>query len=225
MTEFQLREMICETGRLLYARNLVAATDGNISARLVPDRYLCTPSGVSKGRMRPKDILIADGRGEKVEGAGNVTSEFFTHLAAYEERPDIGAVVHAHPSAATALTLAEITLETPVIPEVLVAFGSVPTAGYATPGTREGADVLRPLVRNGDVILLYRHGAVTVGTDPLDAYFKMEKLEQAAEIVFMTHLLGKAPQPLSQSEIERLIACRGPYGLKGKTFPIQGYEA
>lgn len=225
MDEHKLREMVCEVGRLMHARNLVAATDGNISMRLVTDRFLCTPSGVSKARMRPKDLLIANGRGEKVEGTGNVTSEFFTHLAAYEERPDIRAVVHAHPPTAIALTLADISLETPVIPEMVVGFGSVPTAGYATPGTREGAEVLRPLVRNGDVILLYRHGAVTVGMDPLDAYFKMEKLEHAAEIVFMTYLLGRTPPPLGHSEIERLIACRGPYGLKGKAFPIPGYDA
>ena len=225
MTERDYRDAICEVGRLMYARNLVAATDGNISVRLAPDRFLCTPSGVSKGRMRPEDLLIADAKGARLEGPGRITSEFYTHLAAYEERPDIVSVVHAHPPTAIALTLAGISMEPPVIPELVVGFGSVPTAGYATPGTREGAEVLRPFVREGDTILLYRHGAVTVGRDPFDAYYKLEKLEHAAEIVYMTRLLGKTPPPLNRSEIERLIACRGPYGLKGKAFPIQGYDS
>ena len=114
MNEQQARGAICEVGRRLYARNLVAATDGNISIRIGGDRYVCTPSGISKGCMRPEDLMIADGRGERVSGTGKVTSEFFTHLAAYEERPNIAAVVHAHPPFATALTIAGLGMTDPV---------------------------------------------------------------------------------------------------------------
>jgi len=95
--ELELRAEICEIGRCLYAKNLVAATDGNISVRLDDGRFMCTPSGVSKGSMQPEDLVIADGQANKLEGSGRVSSEFFTHLAAYEERPEIRAVVHAHP--------------------------------------------------------------------------------------------------------------------------------
>lgn len=224
MTESELRDIICEVGRRMYARNLVAATDGNVSARIGDGLFLCTPSGVSKGYMKPADILVADAQGAKVSGAGKVTSEFFTHLAAYEERPDIGAVVHAHPLTATALTLAGISLEAPVIPEVVVGFGTIPTAPYATPGTREGGEVIRPYIQSGDVLLIHRHGAVTVGLDPLDAYHKMEKLEHAAEMVFATRLLGAEPPALSSDELRRLVACRGPYGVHGRAHPIPGFD-
>lgn len=224
MNEQELRACICDVGRRLCEKDLVAATDGNISVRLSGNRFLCTPSGVSKGAMRPEDILIADGAGRKLDGPGKVTSEFFTHLAAYEERPDILSVVHAHPPTAIALTLADISMETPVIPEVVVAFGAVPTAPYATPGTKEGAEVIREYIRKGDVVLLYRHGAVTAGQDPWDAYFRMEKLEHAAQILFKIHLLGQVPPPLTPPQIERLIACRTAYGPGGRTFPLPGVE-
>lgn len=224
MNEPELRACICEVGRQLCAKNFVAATDGNISVRLADDRFLCTPSGVSKGRMRPSDILIADGAGRKLDGPGKVTSEFFTHLAAYEERPDILSVVHAHPPTALALTLAGISMEAPVIPEVVVAFGAVPTAPYATPGTKEGAEAIREYIRQCDVVLLYRHGAVTVGQDPWDACSRMEKLEHAAEILYKVYLLGKEPPHLTRPQIDRLIACRTSYGPGGKTFRIPGVE-
>lgn len=221
--EHRLRELICALGRRMYDRNLVAATDGNLSVRLSADRYLCTPSGVSKGFMTPKDLVIADGEGKRIEGGGKVTSEFFTHLAAFEERPDVNAVVHAHPLTATALTTMGISLEDPVIPEVVVALGGVPTAPYATPGTREGADVLREYIRECDAVMLYRHGAVTVGGSLLEAYHKLEKLEHAAELILLLKQLGEPPL-LDKEQLVKLVACRGPYGAKGKFWPIAGME-
>ena len=112
MTELDIRKAICEAGRRLYAKNLVAATDGNLSARIGPDRYVCTPSGVSKGYMNPRDLVIADGKGHKLAGEGKVTSEFSTHLAAYEERPEMSAVIHAHPPKAIGFTLAACPWQT-----------------------------------------------------------------------------------------------------------------
>ncbi|MBI2434663.1 MAG: class II aldolase/adducin family protein [Candidatus Hydrogenedentes bacterium] len=189
MDEAQARRDICEIGRRLYQRNLVAATDGNISIRVGPDRFLCTPSGVSKGFMQPEDLLAANGQAHKLEGSGKVTSEFYTHLAAYEERPDIVAVVHAHPPVATALTLAGLSLTAPILPEVVMAMGGIPTAPYATPGTREGANSIRELIRQCDALLLDRHGAFTVGKNIFDAYFKMEKLEHAAFVYLSARLI------------------------------------
>lgn len=215
--EHATREAICEVGRRMYQKNLVSASDGNISARLGDDRYLCTPSGVSKGYMKPEDMVIADGGGEKVSGDGRVSSEFFTHLAAYEEREDVHAVVHAHPPKAVGLTLAGVTLKDFVLPEVVFALGGIPTTEYATPGTKEGAEVVRPLIRECDALLLDRHGALTVGPDVMDAYFKMEKIEHAAESILTAHLLGKI-QTLTPEQVEKLFAARGDYGLKGKVF-------
>ena len=207
--EPRLRALICEYGRRLYQRNLVAATDGNLSVRLAEGRFLCTPSGVSKGFMEPGDLLIADGQAGRLEGEGRVTTEFTTHLAAYEERPEVMAVVHAHPPCATALSLAGVSMDAPLLPEVVMSLGTVPTAPYATPGSPEGAGSIRALIRNHDALLLDRHGAITVGRNLTDAYFKMEKLEHAAYIVIQARLLG-TPAPLSEDAVQRaLAACAG----------------
>lgn len=216
-TELDIRKAICEVGRRLYARNLVAATDGNISARIGPDRYLCTPSGVSKNDMIPHDILIADGRGKRVSGDGRVTSEFYTHLAAYEERDDVKAVVHAHPPKATAFTLAEVSLADCVLPEVVYTIGGIPTTDYATPATREGSDVIRELIRKCDAIMMDRHGAVTVGRDVFDALFKMEKIEHAADVLFTAHMLGNV-RKLDAGEVEKLSRIREDYGVSGYAY-------
>ncbi len=204
MNEQEAREAICEVGRRLYARNLVAATDGNISVRIGEDRYVCTPSGISKGYMTPEDMVIADGHGGQVSGAGKVTSEFFTHLAAFEERPDIGAVVHAHPPFATALTIAGLGMTDPVVPEVIACLMAVPTTGYATPGSREGADVVRPWIRDYDAVLLDTHGALTVGRDVFDAYSRMEKVEHAAQVLYAAHMLGRVRR-LEPEAVKKLM--------------------
>lgn len=217
MTELDLRKSICEVGRRLYAKNLAMATDGNISVRLGPNRYLCTPSGVSKGYMAPNDLVVADAKGAKISGAGKVTSELYTHLAAYEERPDMNAVIHAHPPKAIAFTLAGISLAECILPEVVYSIGGVPTTEYATPATREGSEVIRGLIRQCDAVMLNRHGAVTVGVDVFDALFKMEKVEHAAETLLTAHLLGQVPK-LTRDEVEKLYDVRKDYGVSGKAY-------
>jgi len=222
MTEQEAREAICEAGRRMYLRNLIAAADGNISVRLAPDRYLITPSGVSKGFLVPEQIVVADGQGAHLEGDGKVSSEFFTHLAAYEEREDIGAVIHAHPPYGVALTLVGVSLARPVLPEVVASLGGVPTAAYATPGTKEGADAVRPHIQAGDAVLLDRHGALTVGETVFDALFKMERIEHAAEMIYRAHCIS-APLPLDDSQIERLLASREAYGASGRLGVIESF--
>ena len=217
LNEIALRDTICRAARRLYDRNLVAATDGNISARLDEDRFLCTPSGSSLATLEPEDLVIANSRAEKIAGNGKVTSEFFTHLAAYEERHDVLAVVHAHPPRAVALTLAGISLAEPLLPEVVGSVGGIPTAEYATPATQEGAAAIRNLIRECDAVLLDRHGAVTVGRSVWDALHKMEKVEHAAETVAWAHLLG-APPHLSGDQLARLHRVREAYGASGRWF-------
>jgi L-fuculose-phosphate aldolase len=217
MTELDLRKTICEAGRRLYAKNLVAATDGNISARIGPNRYLCTPSGVSKGYMNPRDLVIADGQGNKISGEGRVTSEFFTHLAAYEERPEMNAVVHAHPPKAIGFTLAGVSLSDCVLPEVVYTIGGVPTTEYATPATPEGGKVIRELIRQCDALLMDRHGALTIGVNVIDALHKMEKIEHAAETMLTAHLLGRV-RKLERDEVQKLYQVREAYGVSGRAF-------
>ena len=205
--ETELREAICEVGRRLHAKNLVAGTDGNISLRLSGGRFLCTPSGVPKGTLQPEDLLVADAHGKKISGRGRISTEIFTHLAAYEERNDVNAAVHAHPPKAVALTLAGISMEEEVLPEVVYALGAIPTAPYATPGTPEGAKAIRNLIRRNDAVLMDRHGALTVGPDVFAAYHAMEKLEHAAGILLDATLLGGV-RKLSEDELRRLHQAR-----------------
>ncbi len=217
MNESALRELICTLGQRLYALEMVMATDGNLSVRLGPDRFLCTPSGVSKAEMLPDDLIIADSNGERVSGDKKVTSEFFTHLAAYEERPDVDAVIHAHPTYGIALTLAGISLETPVLPETVALFGGIPTAPYSTPSSKEGAEAIRPLIRRCDGLLLDRHGALTVGKSLTEAFMKMEKLEHAAKILYLAYSLGKVA-PLNDIQLAKVIQARTEYGVSSPMF-------
>jgi L-fuculose-phosphate aldolase len=221
--EPELREAICEFGRRMYARNLVGGTDGNLSARLPNGTFLCTPSGVSKGYMKPDDLIVADEKGAKLGGTGKVTSEFFTHLACYEERPDIAAVVHAHPPIATAFTLAGVSLAEPVLPELVAALGGIPVTAYATPGTPEGNEVIRPLIRLCDGVMLARHGSVTVGTSLESAYFKLEKIEHSATVLLAARQLGGASL-LGAAEVERVLATRAPYGATGPVYTAELYR-
>jgi len=217
--ETQLRHWICEIGRRLHARGFVAAADGNISVRLDASRFLCTPSGMSKGHMRPVDIVVADSKGNRLAGERRVTSEFFTHLAAYEERPEMQAVIHAHPTYATTLTLMDIDTTPPVLPELIMSLVALPRAPYATPGSAEGADAIRALIKRFDALLLDRHGAIVVGADLQDAYMKMERLESAAQTLYLAHLLGR-PAALSPDKIAKLMAATVPPDAPVPPYPF-----
>jgi len=204
-----------EVGKLLYDRELVSATDGNISVRVGRDRILATPSGVSKGSFSVDDLIIVDMKGNTVSGRGRVTSEIRMHIAAYEVRPDISAVVHAHPITVTAFTVAGIPLAQCVIPEVVFSLGAVPTSEYATPTTEQGPAVVRELIAESDAVILDRHGAMTVGESAIKAYRKMEKIEDAARITFIARQLGSV-RTLPAEEISRLMEVREKMGITGK---------
>ncbi|MBM4274432.1 MAG: class II aldolase/adducin family protein [Deltaproteobacteria bacterium] len=198
----RLKHEIVRVCRLLHKKNYLAATDGNVSVRL-KDRVLVTPSGVHKGLMEADQIITVDLTGRMLEGEGRPTSEIRLHLLAYELRPDVGAVVHAHLPYATACTLAGIDLLEPILPEVVITLGGIPTAPYATPGSAEVPAAVREFIREYDAILLSRHGAMTMGRDVMDAYNKMEKLEHTARVVLAARLQGPLP-PLPAAEVEKL---------------------
>jgi L-fuculose-phosphate aldolase len=198
----QLKQDIVRICQMLHRKNYLAATDGNVSVRL-GDRLLITPSGVNKGLMEADQVLTVDLRGQVLEGEGRPSSEIRMHLLAYELRPDVAAVVHAHLPYATCCTLAGIDLLEPILPEVVITLGGIPTAPYATPGTPEVPAAIRDFIQEYDAILLSRHGAMTVGRDVMDAYNKMEKLEHTARVVLAARLQGPVP-PLPAAEVEKL---------------------
>jgi L-fuculose-phosphate aldolase len=209
-TERKHREEIVRYGRMLHERGFVAAMDGNLSVRLGDDRILVTPTCVSKGAMEPADMVLVDSEGRRVSGKRNVTSEIGMHLLIYRLRPDIDAIVHAHPPTATGFAAAGIALTEPLVCEVVMGLGCIPLARYGTPGTSELAQTLEPYVPNYDAILMSNHGVVTYGDTIEHAYMKMETVEHFAQISLVTHLLGRQ-QPLKQVEIEKLLLARSKY--------------
>ena len=211
MSEGALRDGIVEVGRRLYARGYTASNDGNISVRLDASRLLMTPKGVCKGFMSPDMMCITDLDGRKLAGERDPSSEMQMHLEVYRQRPDVAAVVHAHPPTATGFAVAGVPLDRAVLAEVVTTLGSVPIAEYATPSTRELPEAVRKYVRAHDGMLLANHGALTVGTDLFSAYYKMETIEHFAKISLVARMLG-GERLLSRQEEAR---CPGTMPSRG----------
>jgi L-fuculose-phosphate aldolase len=212
-TESALRADIVEVGRRMYARGYTAANDGNISARLGSERLLMTPKGVCKGFMTPDIMCITDLDGRKLQGDRDPSSEMLMHLEVYRQRPDVQAVVHAHPPTATGFAVAGIPLDRAVLAEVLTTLGSIPIAEYATPSTQELPEAVRKFIKAHDGMLLANHGALTVGGDLFSAYYKMEIIEHFAKISLVARQLGRE-HLISREEVNRLQELRGTYGIK-----------
>jgi L-fuculose-phosphate aldolase len=191
----------------------VASTDGNISLRLDPYRILTSPTGISKGMMATDDLVITDLEGRRLIGRRNPSSELAMHLLIYKRRPDINAVCHAHPPAATGYAAAGIPLNRAILSELVISLGCIPLARYGTPGTPELTEALEPLVQSYDSILMANHGVVTYGQDLLTAFFRMETTEHFARVSLVTELLGKQVL-LSGGDVEKLLAARVRYGLQ-----------
>ncbi len=211
-SEAELRAGIVEVGRRLYARGYTASNDGNISVRLGAGRLLMTPSGVCKGFMAADMMCITDLDGIKLAGDRDPSSEIQMHLEVYRRRPDVNAVVHAHPPTATGFAVAGIPLDRAVLAEVVTTLGSVPIAEYATPSTRELPEAVGRYVQAHDGMLLANHGALTLGKDLFSAYYKMETIEHFATISLVARLLG-GERVLSREEVSRLQGLRGRYGI------------
>ncbi len=205
MSRWGVARAICEAGRRLSERGLIAGTEGNISARCGVN-LLVTPAGRAKGDLAPQDLVEVDPAG-RVRGSGVPSSELGLHLAVLAARPDVGAVVHAHPPAATGFAAAGQALDDDVLPELLAQFGSVPLVPYGAPGSPELGERVGPYLAGHDALLLANHGAVTFGTDVEEAERRMESLEQGARILLAARLLGGARR-LPPEEVERLRALR-----------------
>jgi L-fuculose-phosphate aldolase len=208
-----LRADIVEIGRRMYARGYTASNDGNISVRIDAGRLLMTPKSVCKGFMTPEMMCITDLEGRKLQGDRDPSSEALMHLEVYRQRPDVQAVVHAHPPTATGFAVAGIPLDRAVLAEVLTTLGSIPLAEYATPSTAELPEAVRKYIKAHDGMLLANHGALTVGGDLYSAYYKMETIEHFAKISLVARTLGRE-NLISREEVMRLQQLRGTYGIQ-----------
>jgi L-fuculose-phosphate aldolase len=214
MNERDLRAQICDIGKNLWNRGMVAANDGNISARLSEDEILCTPTGVSKGYLTPEMLSKVSLTGEVLEAAGGMmpSSEIKMHLRLYQLTDKVGAVVHAHPMFGTVFAIKGEPLVGKMMPESVIAMPEIPLALYGTPSTDAVPDSVEPFVLLHRACLLESHGALSWGPNLMGAYLSMERLEYTAKITFLARLVG-GERELPASEVEKLIGMRSLYGL------------
>ncbi|QOV18340.1 class II aldolase/adducin family protein [Blautia liquoris] len=213
----ELREQICDVCHKVWQKGWVAANDGNVTAKLEDGTFLATPTGISKSFVTPDKLLHIDKEGNILEGAQGLrpSSEIKMHFRCYQEREDVGAVLHAHPPVATGYAVANQPLDDYSMIETVLTLGSVPVTPYGTPSTYEVPEAIAPYLGEHDALLLQNHGALSVGADVYTAYYRMETLELFAQISLNAHLLGGA-QEISKENIDRLISMREQYKITGK---------
>lgn len=223
----ELKERMCDIGQRIWQRGFCAGNEGNHTLRLAParggggetqERYLSTPTGISKGFLEPDDICVIDGHGELAERNARgrkPSSEIKLHLAIYRHRPDVQAVIHSHPPHATAFAVADIPLPEGIHPEAEVFLGRVKTAPYALPSTDALPDSVIPLIESDtSTVLMGNHGSVTFSEkDLVDTYYRLEILDAYARILLLTRQLGRA-NVLSKEQMIDLLNVKRQFGLE-----------
>ncbi|MEW6555714.1 MAG: class II aldolase/adducin family protein [Actinomycetota bacterium] len=205
--ESAMRELICEIGKRVWQRGMASANSGNISARLAADEIMITPTLVSKGFMRPEQLLVMDLDGAVKRGEGYPTTETAMHLRLFREKAYIGGVVHSHPPIATSFAVAGKALDLHLIPEAVIFLGEVPLVPFQPPGSPELADAIAPYLDDYDAVLLENHGVLCWGSDVEQAYHRMETVEFCAQVTLTAQQLGGARE-LPREPLENLLAVR-----------------
>ena len=225
LSYMEVREQICDVCHKMWQLGWVAANDGNVSVKLDDGTFLATPTGISKSFITPERLVRIDANGEVLEGqeGAKPSSEIKMHLRCYQEREDVRAVVHAHPPTATGFAVAHLDMDRYTMIETVIAIGSIPVTPYGTPSTYEVPDAIAPYLKEHDVMLLENHGALTVGTDLINAYYRMETLELYDKISLTAHLLG-GEKEISKENVNRLIGMRKGYGVTGKHPGFKRYR-
>jgi L-fuculose-phosphate aldolase len=202
-----MRREVVTVCRRLWERGLIAGPDGNVSVRLAPDRILVTPAGMSKVDVEPADLVEVRADGSHLRGKRRASSELAVHLRIYARRPDVSAIVHAHPPVATGFGVAGEGFASSVLPEVILQLGWVPLVPYELPGTEALAQRFDPFIASHDAFLMANHGAVTAGPSLTIAHQRMESLEHTARILLTSRLLGRVNE-LSADQVTALVAAR-----------------
>lgn len=225
MSDFEAKNAILDIGKRMYMKGFVAANDGNITCRVGPNAIWATPTGVSKGFMKPEMLVKLDLSGKVLQGSAKPSSEIKMHLRVYEEDPSVMGVTHAHPPISTAFAVAGIGLDKPILTEGVLTLGVVPVAKYATPGTEEVPNSIAPFVKDYHAVLLANHGALTWGKDVYEAFYRLESVEYYASLLMYTgNILGKQ-NPLSCDQVQTLVNNREKYGISGGGIPPCGLTA
>lgn len=218
-TQYDLREAFCEVGRRVWQREMVAANDGNFSVRLDDNTVLATPTGVSKGSLRPEDLVLMDLQGNQLPPLYGLntrpgTSEIRLHLNAYRMRPDVRAVVHTHAPHATAWALSGRPLPKGVLEEVELVLGAVPLVPYAITGSWEFARQLNPWIATHDCFLLSQHGAVAFGGDLFTAYYRMEVLDLCCKTLMLAEATGRPLPRFSPEQLKKIHEKKTEWNIK-----------
>src|SRR5947199_827972 len=213
VSEYKIKDQMCEIGRRIWQKGFCAGNEGNHSYRIADNKVLCTPTGISKGFLRPDDICTVDLEGKQLSGSRKRTSEILLHLAIYKARPDVKAVIHSHPPHATAFAVAGIDLPTCIHPEAEVFLGTVKTAKYVTPGDKRLGESILPYVKDSNTILLQSHGVVCFAPDLEQAYYQLEIVDAYARILILAKQVGSI-RPLEAPEMKELLELKERFGLK-----------
>lgn len=198
-----VKKAIADICHQLYSRGHLVATSGNVSVR-IGDRILITPAATRKDTIKAEDVVECDLDGRPFNESQHPSSEIEMHRASYTARSDIGAVIHAHPRFCVACSVTGIRLTEAILPELIVYVGPTPTAPYATPGTPEQAEAVKPLLKDHNAFLLERHGVLVLGQNLMEALSRLEQLEYVAGIAYLTKALGQT-KPLAKEQIAKLI--------------------
>lgn len=217
VSEFKLKEQMCDIGRRIWLKGFCAGNEGNHSYRVGENRIICTPTGISKGNLKPDDLCVVDMEGKQLAGKRKRTSEILLHLQIYKARPDVKAVIHSHPPHATAFAVAGVELPTCIHPEAEVFLGAVKTAKYVTPGDKRLGESILPFVKDSNTILLESHGVVCYSPDLEQAYYQLEIVDAYARILLLTKQVGSI-RPLDGTEMKELLELKNRFGLKDARY-------
>jgi len=212
VSEWKIKEQMCDIGRRIWIKGFCAGNEGNHSYRISENRILCTPTGISKGNLKPDDICTVDLEGKQVAGNRKRTSEILLHLEIYKARPDVKAVIHSHPPHATAFAVAGVDLPTCIHPEAEVFLGAVKTAKYVTPGDKRLGESILPYVKDSNTIILQNHGTVCYDSDLEQCYYKLEIVDAYARILILAKQVGSI-RPLTGGEMKELLELKGRFGM------------
>lgn len=220
----QVKREICDIGRRLWQREYVDGNGGNISYRLTENTFLCTPTRVSKGFMKPETLCLVDIEGKQLAGDSKRTSEITTHLAIYRGSAAAKAVVHAHPVHATAFAIAGVEPPPCLIPELEVFVGKVPVAPYQTPGSLEMASIIEPMAAQHQSILMGNHGVICWGDSVEDAYFKMEITDAYCRTLIVAAHLNPTTCGIPKDKMQDLLAMKKKMGLPDPRFNLEAVK-
>ncbi len=216
VNEYDLKKQMCEIGHRIWQRGYCAGNEGNHSVRVSDDRYLCTPTGISKGFLDPEDICVVDAKGNQIETNARGrkrTSEVLVHLAIYKKRPDVQAVIHSHPPHAVAFCLAGLSLPEGIHPEAEVFLGRVINAKYATPGgPKLPESFISQITPETNTVLMQNHGSVNFAETLTDTYYKLEILDNYCKQLILTRQLGQV-NVLSTAEMTELLEVKKNFGM------------